>query len=83
MLKYIIIAKDKKNINDLRQWKYILKCRIKNKFKILQCSHSLNQLRYGMNENLLKKQVENILKHFVITSVDKADNIFAIICKNF
>ena len=49
----------------------------------MQSSHTLEQIRYGIDISLLDKQIDITHKHFVITTVDKASNNFAFICKNF
>ena len=82
-LKIKITDKNKGNNNDLIEWERILKRRINNKIRALQNSHNLEQFRYGIDINLLNKQIDSIHKHFVITTVDKANNNFALICKKF
>ena len=82
-LKNRIIDKNKGNINDLNDWERTLKRRINNRIRALQNSHSLEEFRYGIDANLLYKQIDNIHKHFVIVTVDKANNNFAFICKKF
>ena len=67
------------NNNDLVEWETSLKHMLNNKIRSLQNSHNLNTFNYGMNLQLLKKQIDNIHKHFVITTVDKASNNFAFI----
>ena len=75
-LKIKIIDKNNGNFNDLNDWKQILKCRVN-----MQSSHTLEHFRYGIDTRLLDKQIDIAHKHFVITTVDKADNNFAFICK--
>ena len=71
------------NNDDLAEWENSLKRMVNNKIRSLQNSHNLKTFEYGINFGLLKKQIENIHKHFVITTVDKASNNFAFICKKF
>ena len=42
----------------------------------MQSSHTLEQFRHGID-----KQIDITHMHFVITTVDKASNNFAFICK--
>ena len=82
-LKRRIAERNKGNINDLNDWEHTLKRFISNRIGALRNSHNLEQFRYGININLLNKQIANIHKHFVITNVDKASNNFAFICRKF
>ena len=79
-LKNKIIDRNKGDVDDLDDWVRTLKRCINNKIRVLQSSHNLKQFRYGIDANLLNKQIDNIHKHFVITTVDKAYYNFAIIC---
>ena len=49
----------------------------------MQNSHTLEQFRCGIDISLLDKQIDITHKYFVITTVDKASNNFAFICKQF
>ena len=80
-LKQKIVDRNKGNINDLNDWERTLKRCINNRIGALKNSHNLEQFRYGIDADLLNKQIENIHRHFVITNVDKASNNFAFICK--
>ena len=71
------------NDDDLMDWENSLKRMLYNKIGSLQNSHNLKTFEFGINFGLLKKQIDNIHKHFVITTVDKASNNFAFICKKF
>ena len=82
-LKHKIVERNKGNINELNDWERILKRSVNNKIRALQNSRSLEEFKYGIDTNLLNKQIVNIHKHFVITNVDKASNNFAFICKKF
>ena len=78
-----IIDKNNGNFDDLNDWEHILKRRVNNRVRAMQISHTLEQLRYGIDISLLDKQIDITHKHFVITTVNKASNNFAFICKNF
>ena len=82
-LKNKIIDKNNGNINDLNDWERTLKRYVNNRIRRLQSTHSIEQFRYGIDANLLNRQLDIIHKHFVITNVDKANNNFAFICKKF
>ena len=82
-LKRKIVERNKGNIDELNDWERTLKRCVNNRIRALQSSHSLEEFRYGIDTNLLNKQIVNIHKHFVITNVDKASNNFAFICKKF
>lgn len=82
-LKRRIVDRNNGNINDLNDWERTLKHFINNRIGALRNSNNLDQFRYGIDVNLLNKQIANIHKHFVITNVDKASNNFAFICKKF
>ena len=71
------------NNEDLIEWETSVKRMLNNKIRTLQNSHDLKTFEFGINFGLLKKQIDNIHKHFVITTVDKASNNFAFICKKF
>ena len=71
------------NEDDLREWETSLKRMLNNKIGSLKNSHNLKTFEFGIDFGLLKKQIDNIHKHFVITTVDKASNNFAFICKKF
>ena len=80
-LKNKIIDKNNGNFDDLNDWECILKRRVNNMIRAIQNSHTLEQFRYGIDISLLDKQIDITHKHFVITTVDKASNNFAFICK--
>ena len=82
-LKNTVIDKNNGNFDDLNDWERILKHRVNNRIRSVQHSHTLEQFRYGIDISLLDKQIDIIHKHFVITTVDKASENFAFICKNF
>ena len=82
-LKSKIVSKNKGNDNDLNDWEETVKQRINNRIRSLQNSKNLKDFENGINYNLLDKQINNIHKNFVITTVDKASNNFAFICKKF
>ena len=67
------------NNNDLTEWETSLKCTLNNKIRSLQNSHNLNTFNFGINLQLLNKQIDSIHKHFIITTIDKASNNFAFI----
>ena len=69
--------------DDLNDWERILKRRVNNRIRAMQSSHTLEQFRYGIDISLLDKQIDITHRHFVITTVDKASNNFAFICKIF
>ena len=82
-IKNSLINKNNGSDEDLIDWENSLKRMLNNKIGSLQNSHNLKSFDFGINFKLLKKQIDNIHKHFVITTVDKASNNFAIICKKF
>ena len=82
-LKDKIVDKNNGNFNDFNDWERILKCRVNNRIRAMQNSHTLEQFRYGIDISLLDKQIDITHKRFVITTVDKASNSFAFICKKF
>ena len=44
----------------------------------MQSSHTLEQFRYGIDVSLIDEQIDCTHKRFVITTVDKGSNNFAI-----
>ena len=80
-LKNKIFDKNNGNFDDVNDWERISKCRVNDRIRAMQNSHTLEQFRYGIDINLLDKQIDIIHKHFVITTVDKASKNFAFICK--
>ena len=54
-----------------------------NKPNLTQRSQNINSFLNNINQRILSKQINNIHKHFVITTVDKASNNYAFICKKF
>ena len=82
-LKNKIIFENKGNFNSMNDLELILKLNINNRIRAVQSSHTLEQFRYGIDVSLLDNQIDIIHKHFVITTVDKASNNFAVICKKF
>ena len=82
-LKIKIIGRNKGDNNDLDDWEEIVKQRINSKIRSLQTSHDLSNFTNDIDQKVLRKQINNIHKHFVITTIDKAGNNFAIICKKF
>ena len=71
------------NNEDLTEWETSVKRMLNNKIRTLKNTHNLKTYEFGINFSLLKKQIDNIHKHFVITTVDKASNNFAFVCKKF
>ena len=82
-LKNKIMDKNNGNFDDLNDWERILKRRVNNRIRAMQNSHTLEQFGYGIDISLLDKQIDIIHKHFVITTVDRANKNFAFICKKF
>ena len=49
-LKNKIIDKNNGNVDDLNDWERILKCRVNNRIRAMQNSHTLEQFRYGIDQ---------------------------------
>ena len=49
VLKNKITDKNNGNFNDLNDWECVLKCRVNNRIRAMQSSHTLEQLRYGID----------------------------------
>ena len=71
------------NNDDLIEWEISLKSMLNNRIRSLQNSYDLKSFEFEIDFELLNKQIDNIHKHFIITTVDKASNNFALICKKF
>ena len=82
-IKNRLINLNNGNNNDLTEWETSLKSMLNNRIRSLQNSYDLKTYEYGINFGLLNKQIDNIHKHFVITTVDKASNDYAFICNKF
>ena len=82
-IKNRLINLNNGNNNDLTEWETSLKRMLNNRIRSLQNSYDLKTYEYGINFGLLNKQIDNIHKHFVITTVDKASNNYAFICRKF
>ena len=82
-IKNRLINKNNGNNNDLTEWENTLKRMLNNKIRSLQNTYNLKTFEFGVDFGILKKQIENVHKHFVITTIDKASNNFAFICKKF
>ena len=63
------------------QAKHIIKI-IKNKIFALRSEYNLSDFVNYDSQKLIDN-LENLHKHFVITTVDKADNNYSFICKKF
>ena len=81
-LKTKLANKVRCEVNMLDQWAKSLIKIIKNKIFALKSEFNLSDfVNYDMQE--LKNDLENLHKHFVITTVDKANNNYCFICKKF
>ena len=82
-IKNKLINMNNGNNDDLIEWEISLKSMLNNRIRSLQNSYDLKSFEFEIDFELLNKQIDNIHKHFIITTVDKASNNFALICKKF
>ena len=75
-LKNEIIDKNNCNFNYLNDWEQILKLTVVS-------ITGLDLCKILIDVNFLDKQIDIAHTHFVMTTVDKASNNFAFICKKF